>query len=93
MENDSPASRLGSRRRNTETAFSATHRDVHDHLSTEDGYLVKWLSSRLEPTTLTLREESALTATAADRRQIARLLKAARARGLSIFPQKKAQVA
>ncbi len=51
----------------------------------EDAYLCAWLRSRLDPVTRTLRDDSALTVTAYDQRQIARLLKAARARGLSIF--------
>ncbi len=66
------------------TAFSARYRGTQraDRLSQEDGYLVKWLASRLEPTTLTLREESALTALPSDQRQIARLLGIARERRL-----------
>ncbi len=51
----------------------------------EDAYLCAWLRSRIDPVTRTLRDDSALTVTAYDQRQIARLLKAARARGLSIF--------
>src|SRR5690348_2140123 len=65
------------------TTFSARYRGIPaDRLSQEDGYLVKWLSSRLEPSTLTLREESALLATRSDRRQVMRLLGIAREKQL-----------
>ncbi len=53
-------------------------------LTSEDAYLVAWLRSRIDPLTRTLRDDSALTVTRYDQRQIARLLKAARARGLTI---------
>ena len=57
---------------------------THTSISGEDAYLCAWLRSRLELTTRTLREESALTHTPSDRRQIWRLLQQVRARGLDL---------
>ena len=64
---------------------SATYTaDCNSEVNEEDVYLCAWLRSRLERVTLTLREESALTVTPAQQRQIARLLTLARARSLDI---------
>jgi hypothetical protein len=52
----------------------------------ETRYLAAWLCSRLEDGLWLLREESALTATSTQRRQITRLAHMARRRGLAVWP-------
>jgi len=49
-------------------------------------YLCAWLRSRLEDGLWLIRQESALTATESDRRQVTRLAHKARALGLPVWP-------
>ena len=53
-------------------------------ISDEDRYLCAWLRSRLDLATLTLQDDSALTVTPSDQRQIWRLLQQAKHRGLDL---------
>ena len=73
----------------TATTFSAPSRGIQD----EDRYLCAWLRSRLENGLWLLREESALTATEQQRRQVTRLAHKARALGLPVWPPRKAVAA
>jgi len=66
------------------TAISAPSRGIQD----EDRYLCAWLRSRLEDGLWLLREESALTATEQQRRQVTRLAHKARSLGLPVWPQR-----
>jgi|GEM_PF-5348686 len=65
------------------TAFSAPSRGILDQ---ESAYLCAWLRSRLEEGTWLIRQESALTATESDRRQVTRLAATARRDGLPVWP-------
>lgn len=72
------------------TTFSAPNRGILDQ---ESRYLCAWLRSRLEDGTWTLREESALTATAHDKAQVTRLAHKARALGLSVWTRRAGRAA
>ena len=76
------------------SATSATH--THGLSSSpqhENDYLCAWLRSRLEEGTWIIREESALTATESDRRQVTGLAHKARSLGLPVWPPRKAVAA
>lgn len=66
----------------TASAFSAPRRATFD----EDGYLCAWLRSRLEEGLWLPRDESALSCAPAQQRQLARLARVARRRGLAVWP-------
>ena len=65
--------------------FSVPSRGILDQ---ESAYLCAWLRSRLEDGLWLLREESALTATQQQRRQVTRLAHKARSLGLPVWPQR-----
>ena len=69
------------------TTFSAPSRGILDQ---ESAYLCAWLRSRLEDGLWLIRQESALTATEQQRRQVTRLALKARALGLPVWPPRKA---
>ena len=70
------------------SAFSARHKAILEPRPNqqEDKYLCAWLRSRLEDGLWLIRQESALTATESDRRQVTRLAHKARALGLPVWP-------
>jgi len=65
------------------TTFSAPSRGILDQ---ESAYLCAWLRSRLEDGLWLIRQESALTATEQQRRQVTRLAHKARALRLPVWP-------
>lgn len=77
------------------SAFSARHRPILEPRPNqqENQYLCAWLRSRLEDGLWLIRQESALTATEQQRRQVARLAHKARALGLPVWPPRKAVAA
>jgi len=77
------------------SAFSARHKAILEPRPNqqEDKYLCAWLRSRLEEGTWIIREESALTATESDRRQVTGLAHKARSLGLPVWPPRKAVAA
>lgn len=74
----------------TSATNSATQKASRDP---EMEYLCAWLRSRLEEGTWLIRQESALTATESDRRQVTRLAHKARSLGLPVWPSRHRKVA
>jgi hypothetical protein len=66
----------------------AIQAELFDSLDQESAYLCAWLRSRLEESLWLIREESALTATEQQRRQVTRLAHKARALGLPVWPSR-----
>jgi len=67
--------------------FSAPRSSILDQ---ESAYLCAWLRSRLEDGLWLIRQDSALTATESERRQVTRLAQKARSLGLLVWPPRKA---
>ena len=76
----------------TPTASATSAKHAHGLPSSpqhENAYLCAWLRSRLEDGLWLIRQESALTATESDRRQVTTLANTARQRGLPVWPPRK----